>query len=335
MGATKISYCNESWNVTVGCTHANMSGCDNCWAKDLHDMRHKAYLLGKKIPIQYARPFGEIRLRYDRIDEPLHWRKPRRIFVCAMSDLFHPQVPFAYIDMVMVFVALCPQHDFLFFTKRIKRAAEYLDGKKRNTGSIVMKESGLRGRKYNPNGSWPLPNLQLIVSCSTQKELDENAPILLQVPVAVRGISLEPLIEEINLERYLLSCKECGNQGSGPIFDFLPPGNGKSLCRDVCIKKGEGPSLDWVIVGCEKIHNKPGRFCEDEAKWWAAARLIFQQCKDTGIAFYMKQGPINGKVVTDIEKFPEDLRIREYPRGYRKIIGKECLTTKTSCSGDA
>jgi len=267
MGITKIHYVDKSWNVTVGCTHSGMFGCDFCWAKDLHDMRHKAYLAGKKVPVQYKRPFGEIVLRPDRLNEPLHWHKSCRIFVCSMSDLFHPLVPFDFIDEVMNVITnpLCFRHDFLLFTKRIKRAEDYFSDAESRLDVL-----------------YPLRNVQLIVSCSTQKEIDENVPTLLQIPAAVRGISLEPLIEEIYIPQALY------NHGFG--FEF----------------RQEPGRIQWIIIGCESGKNR--RPCKIE---WV--KDIVRHCHTGDIKVYVKQLDINGKVVIDINKFPEDLRIREYP----------------------
>ena len=200
---TGIEYCDETWNVTAGCTKC-APGCENCWAEKwayrLAAMGQPYYDLVQEEGCWN----GNIELIKEKLNQPLHWRKPRRIFVCSMSDLFHPKVPFEFIDKVFITMALCPQHTFLIFTKRIKRMAEYFDGKKRATGSIIMTESGLRGRKYSPESQWPLPNVQLILSLSTQAEADKKIPILQQIPAAVRGLSLEPLLEYIKIpERYL------------------------------------------------------------------------------------------------------------------------------------
>ena len=182
MGTTQIPYADKSWNLTVGCTHSGMRGCDNCWAKDLHDMRHKAYLAGKKVPLQYAKPFSEIQLRYDRLEDPLHWRKQCRIFVCSMSDIFHPLVPESYIYKALLITQRANWHTYMIFTKQVKRMKMLLD-------KFYGTSNGIK---------WPFENVCLIVSCSTQKELDENVPILLDITAAIRGVSLEPLIERVD-----------------------------------------------------------------------------------------------------------------------------------------
>ena len=83
---TQISYLDAAWNVITGCTHAGSPGCDHCYAKAEHDRRHKAFLAGKKMPPQYAKPFSEIQFHADRLDRPLHWRKARDIGVCFTGE---------------------------------------------------------------------------------------------------------------------------------------------------------------------------------------------------------------------------------------------------------
>lgn len=288
MGTTQIPYATKSWNVTVGCTHAGMKGCDHCWARDLHEMRNSAYRVGKHVPKQYAKSFGEIVLRPDRLDEPLRWRNPQRVFVCSMSDLFHPLVPFDFIHEVYRRICSCPKHTFLIFTKRIKILSEFTQAQ----GNI----------------SWP-ENANIIVSCSTQKELDENVPILLDIPAAVRGISLEPLIEEIDL-KYIDTDKTWPFKSE---TSKLEPLIGGTYSRRASNPNGgrfmdtNGPRLDWVIVGAESGSKR--RPCKIE---WI--RKVAQDCQNANVPIYVKQLDIGGKVITDPNKFPADLRnLRQIP----------------------
>jgi len=125
MGQTGIEWTDRVWNPTVGCTRVS-DGCRHCYAFQLHDQRHAAYQAGKKLPIQYARPFKELQLVPDRLENPLHWRKPCRIFVNSMSDLFHDDVPDEFIDRVFAVMAMCPQHTFQVLTKRAEKMLQYL-----------------------------------------------------------------------------------------------------------------------------------------------------------------------------------------------------------------
>jgi protein gp37 len=270
--ATNISWCKnpdgtpgEVWNPTVGCTHSGRPGCDNCYAKSLHDKRHKAFIEGKlqQLP-QYAKPFNEVQLLPDRLDMPLKWKKPRTIFVDSMTDLFHEDVPDDFIDMVMAIIALCPRHQFILLTKRADRMLDYYTNL---VGRVHRWDNGEAGTEeflittaldscdgyltiefacsdwldfYNArNMGWPLPNLHLGVSCSTQKDVDEMVRVLLQTPAAHRMVSLEPLVEEVDVPD--LSWE--------PDEQIWVHGGGSYTTET------RGPSLDFVIAGGESGPN--------------------------------------------------------------------------------
>ncbi|MGW8286400.1 MAG: DUF5131 family protein, partial [Candidatus Deferrimicrobiaceae bacterium] len=118
----------KAWNPVIGCRRVS-DGCSRCYAERM------AYRLEKMGQKQYAgltvlgksgrRWTGEVRLVPDKLGEPLRWRKPRRVFVNSMSDLFHEDVPDEYIAAVFGVMAACPQHTFQVLTKRPERAAEW------------------------------------------------------------------------------------------------------------------------------------------------------------------------------------------------------------------
>lgn len=107
----------------------------------------------------------------DRLDEPKRWRKPRRVFVCSMSDLFHEDVPDAFILRVWQTMADCPQHTFMVLTKRSERMAEF--------------------------STSPLPNVWCGVSIESERYLF-RADDLRRVNAAVKFISFEPLLDCIS-----------------------------------------------------------------------------------------------------------------------------------------
>src|SRR4051812_5238070 len=94
-----------TWNPVVGCRKVS-EGCRNCYAKTLHDQRHAAHKAGKKMPLQYAQPFEVIQLKPERLAEPLGWKKPWRVFVNSVSDLFHDDVPDTFLDRVFAVMAI-------------------------------------------------------------------------------------------------------------------------------------------------------------------------------------------------------------------------------------
>ena len=204
MQKTNIPWTEWTWNVNAGCTKVS-AGCQNCYACELHTLRHKAFMAGKKLPVQYAKPFSEVQCFEGRLDEPIHHRKPRMIFVDSMSDLFHPAVSFDFIDKVMAVIALCPQHTFQLLTKRAERRRKYYDDRTADTGggNVSVVEKYLS--KIHLSGHpvvFPEVNLWQGVTCCNQPEADKNIPHLLQTPAAVRFLSLEPLLERIVIHNW-------------------------------------------------------------------------------------------------------------------------------------
>jgi len=82
---TEIAWTDATWSPVVGCTAAS-PGCSNCYAREMHERRHKAYRAGAKMPAQYAKPFSMVQIFEDRLQIPSRWKKPRRIFVCSMKE---------------------------------------------------------------------------------------------------------------------------------------------------------------------------------------------------------------------------------------------------------
>ncbi len=245
MGTTKIEWAEKVWNPVTGCTPVS-EGCENCYAARMAKRFWK------------GRDFSDVQVHPERLDEPLHWRKPRRVFVCSMSDLFHEKVPFRFVNKMFDTIWHCQQHDFLLLTKRIERAAKYF------SDSMFSK---------------PQPNVHLGVTCENQKRTDERIPQLSQIPAAVRYVSFEPLL---------------GPVGDIPFTSY----------REVDF----GQHIDWVIVGGE---SGPGARPMDP-DW---VRSIRDQCQAAGVPFFMKQMGGFPNKRAKLEELPEDLRIRELPKG--------------------
>jgi len=214
---TKIEWTEETWNPVVGCTKCS-PGCDNCYAERMAArlaniaaakflkgkcppslMRYKyvvendriAYLGGAipeedGIPVRVRKYLpkwnGQIEWRKTVLDKPLRWRKPREIFVCSMSDLFHEKVPFGFIQLVLSVIRSC-NHTFLILTKRIKRAAQFFVFDKEN--------QAYASRLYR------IPkNLCLGVSVCNPDE-KPKIDTLRRIPAALKFVSFEPLLADI------------------------------------------------------------------------------------------------------------------------------------------
>lgn len=291
MNRTKIPWTDYSWNPVVGCTPCS-PGCANCYAKALHDKRHKAFMVNVELPGQYVRPFGTIQCFPDRLDEPLRLRKPSKIFVCSMSDLFHEDVNVNFINKVLMTIDAAPRHTFQLLTKRIDRAARLL-----TAGELGV---------LSPN-AWPG------VTICDQDEADAKIPALLSIPAAVRWLSIEPMLSEIIFSDDVLAptprCDGCGRSTSGMVMGDTHEVLNSTDDRfpEYCGIYKQVLGIDWVVVGCESgPHRRP---CNVE---WV--RSVVEQCKAAGCPVFVKQLDIGGKVITDPAQFPENLRIREYPK---------------------
>jgi protein gp37 len=118
MGKTKIDWADVVWNPTIGCTKVS-AGCENCYAER---MAARLKAMGRPeyqdVVDDKGHWTGKITLCPERLNQPLHWLKSKRIFVDSMSDLFHTCVPFAYIEQILKVMILASQHTFIILTKK-------------------------------------------------------------------------------------------------------------------------------------------------------------------------------------------------------------------------
>lgn len=291
---SNIEWTDATWNVIVGCSRVS-EGCRHCYAERVAARQER---LGTP---QYqgltvigsdseARWNGTVRLVEGVLGRPLRWKRPRKIFVNAMSDLFHENVPDEWIDTIFAVMALCPQHTFQILTKRPERMLAWFASNEtpeadRNDhvagAAFEIRERLSEGRKLlaftdeqclvQPD-RWPLPNVWLGVSVEDQRTADERIPLLLQTPAAVRWISAEPLLGPVDLEAIEIDL------GHGLFGDVLRwhhmPYNG-GVRRDY-------PTIDWVVAGGE---SGPG--ARPMHPDWV--RSLRYQCIATDVRFNFKQ----------------------------------------------
>lgn len=223
--STGISWTDSTWSPVVGCSRVS-EGCRNCYSERLvaTRLRHTAKYSGLAQMTQAGpRWTNVVRCVEGALLEPLGWRKPRRIFVNSMSDTFHKDVPFEFLDRMFAVMALCPQHTFQVLTKRPERAAEYFAdqttelqvwwrarARARLTWPGRPEPGSDHGRSHLLPGMaptttlyasevWPLPNVWIGTSCEHQAAADERIPHLLNIPAAVRFLSCEPLLGPLRL----------------------------------------------------------------------------------------------------------------------------------------
>ncbi len=219
MAKTKIEWTSVVWNPTSGCDQVS-PGCDNCYAlgmaKRLKAMGSAGYQ--NDGDPKTSGPGFALTLHPERLNMPLTWRKPQRVFVNSMSDLFHKDVPDDFIARVFAVMALAPQHTFQLLTKRHARMRILL-GDDWFVSEVAQHVVGLSVQDTRPmdhlvdseSGQdwWPLRNVHLGVSVEDQKWADIRIPALLETPAAVRWISAEPLLGSIRLPTFCgCGCKK-------------------------------------------------------------------------------------------------------------------------------
>ena len=201
---SRIEWTDATWNPTTGCSKVS-PGCKHCYAK-----REWARLSANPKSRYYGREFEDVRMHDDLLAKPLHWRRPRRIFVDSMSDLFHEDIDDRFLDRVFAVIAMAPQHTFQILTKRQKRMRNYVGAGGRGAAVFdFMRNSELgfwAGAEKLPPQSWPLPNVWLGISAEDQKTFDERWPHLRDTPAAKRIVSLEPLLGPIDVGEALIDC---------------------------------------------------------------------------------------------------------------------------------
>lgn len=286
MSKSKIEWTDAVWNPVTGCSKVS-DGCAHCYAE-----REWARLSVNPVTAYYGRKFNDILCHPERLDQPLKWAKPRKIFVNSMSDLFHEQVPDEFIARVWWVMGQCAGyldpsryrgHTFMILTKRPERMKDWLEGwRDQETRKRWIESNGgvfdwMSGPKY-----WPdvLPNVWLGVSVENQASADERIPLLLQTPAAVRFISAEPLLGPLDIRKWTLPlCKQCGGSMSVP----LPNDDGGRPCpRCLDNQRYDPDMLNLVITGGES-----GPKARPMHPDWV--RSLRDQCLAAGTKFFFKQ----------------------------------------------
>jgi protein gp37 len=365
---SSIEWTSATWNPIRGCSRVS-EGCRNCYAERTA-IRHAgttcarcpngfsshaasrcrecdcpgyqqgdegAYAgLVKSTPAG-PRWTGAVRFVEELLDAPLRWKRPRRIFVNSMSDLFHEKVPDAWIDRIFAVMAAARQHTFQVLTKRPERMLAWFNREEKADALVAWQMGRMIGgaKEYKTgraivstfrDGGWPLPNVQLGVSVEDQPTADARIPLLLRTPAAVRFVSYEPALGLVDFT------KVCDRRGRRALWmntveaKEANPGHAElvaSLGPDYPYTR-----LDWIIPGGE---SGPGaRPCD-----LAWIRSVVGQARAAGVPVFVKQlgaRPCNCAGVHcptteapwerltlrdrkggDPTEWPEDLRVREFP----------------------
>ena len=286
MNKSNIEWTDFTWNPVTGCSKVS-AGCKNCYAEAV------------MARFEPDRKFTDVRCHEDRLDQPLKRKKPARIFVNSMSDLFHEKVPFEFIDKVFAVMALCPQHTFQILTKRPERMVEYFQINRSPRGVLtdvlcsvyannpeiarIHPLTGERAVAVAERG-WPLPNSWLGVSVEDQPTADLRIPQLLDCPAVARFVSYEPALGPVDLRWHF----------------YGPTGNFRTYKGERQFENKLTPdAIRWVIVGGE---SGPGARPMD-LQW---ARDVRDQCHEAGVPFFFKQ-------IDKKQPIPDDLMVRQFP----------------------
>lgn len=298
---SKIEWTDATWNPITGCSPIS-EGCESCYA------RRMATRLRGRCGYDMVNPFS-IMFHPDRLGDPARWRNPRRIFVCSMGDLFHHDVPEDLIDCVFARMALSPKHTFIVLTKRPGRALAYFERifELRNLGDIEI-SFGASSEDYLLSTEdeerlrkplvWPLPNVWIGVTAENQQRANERIPVLMQIPAAVRFVSVEPMLGPVDLRRVIFPHGGIENVLCCEVSD---------MARASGIEKLNG--IDWVICGGETGYRSRVMQCE-----WVSS--LSEQCEQEEIPFFFKNWgsatrKVSGDPVANIER-------REFPTGAMK-----------------
>ena len=322
MKKTGISWTDITWNITRGCRRtsakgAKKSGCGDASGGGCYAERQAARFCGKgqayeglvKLTAKGPRWTGDTRFVVELLLRPLSWRKPMRVFVDSMSDLFYDGFTDEQIAMVFAAMGMAHWHTFQVLTKRMARARALLTSdafyqKVLAAAARLRADMGQKRWKTYPENhkhpsgiDWPLPNVWIGTSVEHQEAADERMPDLVATPAALRFVSAEPLLGPVDLTPWL-------GEGGRPVEDSPAPtptlrskgrprpAKSNLAAGDVAepqprhgvINRAAGPPspLSWVITGCE---SGPRSRLTDVA--WL--RDLRDQCARADVPLFLKQ----------------------------------------------
>lgn len=276
---SKIEWTMQTWNPITGCDKVS-DGCKNCYAiKHAYRLMHMPHSKEKyagtveKTAGGKLNWTGKINVDEGSLMKPFGIKKATMFFVNSMSDLFHQDVPFDFVDKVFAVMAATPHHTYQILTKRPNNMLQYFNrirtgGTKwlntavdyNDVGNVTMyKACHTAFNIIDINNNKPLPNVWLGVSVENQKAADERIPLLQKVPAAVRFLSCEPLLGPVDI------MKAAGTYLSPSRFSW-------NINREI----------HWVIAGGESGHDaRPSH-----PDWF---RQLRDQCTGAGVPFFFKQ----------------------------------------------
>jgi protein gp37 len=323
-GNSKIQWTTDTWNPVGGCSKVS-PGCKHCYALKIagrfsapgpYGHSHGLAIVDQKT--KQAQWTGKLELFENRLLIPLRQRKPRRIFVNSMSDLFHENLPDAAIDRVYATMLLAPQHTFQVLTKRAARMATYLNapGLYRRWLAAADRVRAQLPRLHldrvpisDPEKFGPPRWIWHGVSVEDQRAADDRIPLLVQVRSYVRFLSVEPLLGNVTLEKWILpdgigwQCSGCRGYFSGSWKEVCPTCGriGYWTGSHAGNQRPNRQAIGWVIVGGES-----GNDARPMHPAWVSR--IAAECASGQVPFFFKQW---GAWKPDLPVYPTETERRE------------------------
>lgn len=259
------------WKHGYHCTRIS-PGCAHCYAESMNIMR------GTGLPYDNRKVEFYLDLSvFNKLP-----KKPCMVFVQSMGDLLHKDIEWNFIYKVFERMLIYDRHTYIVLTKRQDRMEK------------IMPEIWFHLQRNYPDKEFPLPNVIGMVTGENQEMIDLRVPALLRSPFAVRGVSIEPMLGNIELNRWWLEPLPSWETGCCGKHDNCPITTGL---------------IDWVILGAESGPKR--RYCDpcDMIK-------VVEQCKEAGVPVFCKQiHNAKKELVKDINMFPPELRRRDFPNG--------------------
>ena len=302
---TKISWCDSTINFWEGCTKVS-DGCKNCYAEARDKRFTGGKLWGKGASRRKSKSAVRDALAYNRKpwisdttgeafkneEDAAHITGTyhrRRIFSLSLGDWLDDEVPIEWLAEMLDTIRQCDQVTWILCTKRPENFRDRL--------AQVHARQHRQDSDFSIwicwwlNGHAP-SNIILLTSVENQKQADKRIPELLRIPAACRGLSLEPLLGEVNLREH---------SPFNVVHGMTIPQNAHKVFG----------GIDWLIIGCE---SGPNRRFQDGYE--AAARSLIKQGLAAGVPVFHKQMPILGKVGHDTSVWLDDLRAQNWPKGF-------------------
>ncbi len=346
-----IAWTDQTWNPTRGCSRVS-KGCEHCYAEGVArrfsgpGQPYEGLVRLDRDGKAKAQWSGVVRLVPDHLGDPMRWKRPRRVFVNSMSDLFHEALSIPDIARVFAVMAQAERHTFQVLTKRAKRMREVL-ASELFWADVDLAHIGLfsgdggteddRDRVAKACAAQRLRNVWLGTSIEDQATADERIPQLLACPAAVRFVSYEPAIGPVDFSHWIAPttcCNGCGDSHGGEhqlcpscgednaittwgVDQFARWSTGERYAANDGAGHEDidrGSPLDWIVVGGESgLGARPF-----DLAW---ARSTIAQCRAAGVACFVKQLGASPRVWTgergytpDVFDLPE-LRLRDRKGG--------------------